>query len=150
MSAIAVKPSCVACGKEVAVLKCESCWKTGMNQKVVGQEEVKVQQHKLIQEIDDWEGNAIDRIRKTAEEARRQILEHTTDRMSQVEEKLSELNDHLRQFPPLSKFDSKTASQWQAELAQLLQQMAKPSNVTVRHVSTPLVTNIIVDIPGKN
>jgi capsule polysaccharide export protein KpsE/RkpR len=150
MSGIAVKPSCIACGKEVAILKCESCWKTGINLELVGQDKVKVQQHKLIQEVDDWECNAINRIRETAEEARRQILKHTTDRMSLVGGKLSKLSDQLQQHQQAGNFDPKTVSQCQAELAQLSQQMANPSSVTVRHVSTPLVTNIIVDIPGKN
>jgi hypothetical protein len=165
-----MKTSCVTCGKEISVLKCESCWQTNcssqsvvhcketnkqsnetkINQEVASEGKVKAQQHALIQQVDDWECKAINQIRQTAEEARRLILKHTTDRISQVEEKLFKLGDQLRQCRQESNFDSKKVSQWQAELAQLSQQMVAPSNITVRQVSSPLMTKILVDIPGKS
>jgi hypothetical protein len=61
-------------------------------EQIKSEEKVKAQQHALIQQVDDWECNAINRIRQTAEEARRLILEHTTERINLIETKLTKLN----------------------------------------------------------
>jgi hypothetical protein len=108
------------------------------------------QQHALIQQVNDWECNAMNQIRQTAEESRRLIREHTTDRVSQVEEKLLKLTDQLRLSREKNHFIPQTVSQWQADLVQLSKQLIAPSSITVREISSPLVTDIFVDIPGKD
>jgi hypothetical protein len=111
------------------------------------EEKVKAQQHALIQQVDDWECNAINRIRQTVEEARRLILEHTTERISLIEAKLTKLTEQLRQCHQENHFISKNVSQWHDELSQLTKQLVIPSRITVEQVSTPLVTKIAVHIP---
>jgi hypothetical protein len=161
MSAISTKPYCVTCGKEIIVLKCESCCRTSCDTQLVvqcdatnKQSEAKVnqqiQQHALMQQVDDWECNAINRIRETAEEARRLILKHTTERISLITMKLTKLTEQLQQYQRANNFIAKTESQWQDELTQLSKQLVEPSSVTVRQLFTPLVTKIHVDIPGKD
>jgi hypothetical protein len=108
------------------------------------------QQHILIQQVDYWEFNAIKRIRQTAEEARRLILKHTTERISIIATKLNKLNEQLQQCQRENYFFGSNVSQWQDELIQLSKQLVAPSSITVRQISTPLVTKIHVDIPGKD
>jgi hypothetical protein len=121
-----------------------------VNQQTVTEQTANSQQHALIQQVDDWECNSINQIRQMADEARRVILEHTTERISQVEVKLTQLTDQLRLCRQENNFPSKNICQWQEELAQLSNQLVVPSNITVRQSSIPLVTNIYVNIPGKN
>lgn len=63
MSAITVRSSCVACGQEISILKCESCWQTGFsNQSVVHCEETNKHSNetKVSQEIvsEEWSKGA--------------------------------------------------------------------------------------------
>ncbi len=145
MSSTTTKPCCATCGTEIPVLKCEGCRQIA--QLVISKEQ---QQHALIQQVNDWECNAMNQIRQTAEESRRLIREHTTDRVSQVEEKLLKLTDQLRLSREKNHFIPQTVSQWQADLVQLSKQLIAPSSITVREISSPLVTDIFVDIPGKD
>jgi hypothetical protein len=157
MSVVVAKPCCVTCRKEITVLKCEGCWRTICNstlivqcQETLPQQKAKTQQHSLIQQVDDWECNAMNQIRQTAEEARRLILKHTTDRICQIEAKLTKLTEQLRECHLENNFIAKNVSQWQEELVHLTKQLTAPSSITVQQVSSPLVSKIIVDIPGKN
>jgi hypothetical protein len=108
------------------------------------------QQHELIKQVDDWECNSINRIREIADEARRVVRKHTTERISQIKTELIQLTAQLGQGPGGDNFTSRNASHWQEKLAQLSEQMVTPSNITVREVAAPIVTKIHVDIPGKN
>ena len=103
----------------------------------------------LIQQVDDWECNALNQIRQTAEEARRLIIKHTTDRIRQVEMRLAQLTEQLRQCHQENNFIPQNVSQWHDELAQLTQQLIIPSTIEVRETSTPLVTNILIHIPQQ-
>lgn len=116
MSAISTKRYCVTCGKEITVFKCESCCRTSCGTQLVvqcdatnKQSEAKVNQQ--IQQVDDWECNAINRIRETAEEARRLILKHTTERISLITMKLTKLTEQLQQYQRANNFIAKTESQ---------------------------------------
>ena len=150
MSSITNKPCCVGCGKEIVVLKCESCVQIAASNRLSVPKGDSQHQYALIEQVDDWECNAINKIQETADEARRLILKYTTDRISQVESKLIRLTDQLRQCRQENNFASKSAVQWREELAHLSKQLVTPSNITVRESFTPLVTKIYVDIPGKN
>ncbi len=166
MSSITSKPCCITCRKEITVLKCETCfqrdWSSqltvhcqetnegNVNRQTLTEQTAISQKHGLIQQVDDWECNSINQIRQTAEEARRLILQHTTERISEIEAKLTKLTDQLRQCHRENSFISRNISQWQEELARLTKQLVIPSSITVRQGFTPLVSKIHVDIPGKN
>ena len=55
------------------------------------------QKHPLIQQIDKWEHDSIEKIRQTAEEARQLLLQHTTEHIQQLKIKLNKLTDQLRE-----------------------------------------------------
>ena len=135
-------------------MKCKNCWQAdGNNQSEVQEiltEAAKArQQHALVRQVDDWECNAINQIRQTAEEARQLIIKNTTDRVSQVESKLSQLTEKLRQSLQKNNFEAQNVNKWQEELIQLSKQLTTPAIISVRHVSSPLVTKILVDLTGK-
>jgi len=166
MSATTSKPCCITCRKEITVLKCETCFQRDwssqstvhcqetnegiVNRQTLTEQTAISQKHGLIQQVDDWECNSINQIRQTAEEARWLIVKHTTERISQIEEKLIKLTDQLRQCHQKNDFVSKNVREWQGDLAQLSKQLETPSTITVRQVSTPIFTKIHVDLPGKN
>ena len=155
MSSTATKICCVTCGKEVSVLKCKDCWQTNDNDRSVMQSALTPQatriqqQHALIQQVDDWECNSINQIRQMAEEARQLIIENITGHISTIEMRLSQLAEQLRQSLQEKNFAAQNVSKWQEELVHLSKQLAIPSSSAVRQVSSPLITKILVDLPGE-
>lgn len=151
MSVKSTKSCCVSCGHGITILKCEDCWRRSFNAESQTQpkETVKRQQG-LIQQVDDWEFKALNQIRQTADEARQLIRKHTTGRMAEIEEKLFNLSSQIRECRQEDNFVPQNASQWQAELVQLSRQLTAPSAITVREVSSPLLTKIVVDTSGKD
>lgn len=62
--------------------------KPSNNQQTLNEQTTNSEKHALIQQVNDWECNSINEIRKTADEARQLILKHTTKRISEIETKL--------------------------------------------------------------
>ena len=114
MSSSTTKPCCVDCGKENTILKCEDCWRTGRsnqstmqnqmtnksskeeNQEISTEEKVQAQQHALIQQVNDWQREAMAQVQQMTEEIRSLILEHQSDDISQMMANLTKLSDQLR------------------------------------------------------
>jgi hypothetical protein len=104
------------------------------------------QKHSLIQQINDWERDSIQKIRQAAEEARQTLLKHTTGHMRQVEIDLNELTGQLRQRREENDFFETDLYHWNEELTRLTKELAKPSNINLRQDTKPLVNKIAVDI----
>ena len=110
MSSTVAKLCCVSCGKEVNIVKCRNCWQANANDQsevqnaLTSQTTRARQQHALIQQVNDWECNAINQIRETAEKARQLIIENTTGRISRVNSRLSQLSEQLQKKPSRRQF----------------------------------------------
>jgi hypothetical protein len=161
---------CVTCGKEKATLKCGGCSQNfcfdhvsshrqelskeldevEVNRDIFRQtlmeQTAKLQKHPLIQQIDEWERASINKIQQTAEEARQMLFQHTTEHIKQVEVKLNKLTDELREKREDNDFFEIDLYRWKEELTRLVEQLDKPSNIHLRHDSTPLITKISIDV----
>jgi hypothetical protein len=159
---------CDACGKARGISKCEGCSKIfcynhfGDHRQELNKQldEVEVsrdlfrqtlteqiaepQRHTLVQQINDWERNSINKIRQTANEARDMLLKHTTKHITEIEVKLNELTDQLRQSRQENDFVETDLRHWKGQLTQLTKELAKPSNISLQQDSKPLVTKIYV------
>jgi hypothetical protein len=164
------KGRCVTCGKEKAILKCEGCMETFCYNHVMDHrqelsrqlDEVEVirdtirqtltqqiaepKKHALIEQIDEWERKSIKKIRQTAEEARQMLVEHTAKYNTDIEVKLNKLTNQLRASRQENDFFETDLHRWKHALAQLNEELTKPSNIKIKHHPTPLVEKISVDI----
>ena len=109
----------------------------------------KPQKHALMQEIDQWEHDSIQKIRETAKEARELLLKHTGGYFNVMEVKLNELTDQLRESREENDFIETDIQQWKEQLKRLEDELHKPSEITVRHDLAPLVTKIGVSTSSK-
>jgi hypothetical protein len=107
------------------------------------------QKNPLIQHIDEWEYESMNKIRQAASEARHILLKHNTETFTKMEEKLNKLTNQLRQSREENDFFETDLNQWREEITQMLNKLNKPSNVTIRPGSTPLITKINVEISGE-
>lgn len=148
------------------MVKCKSCWQADGSRRSTAQyqelnssenlsnghyepmpdQKMSAKRHAMIQQVDDWERNAMNNIRQTADEARRIIMKHITYEFGHIGEKLSSLGDQIRRSSEEGEVMSKNVSQWQDELSQLTKQLIIPPTIEVKEISTPLVTKIVVHI----
>jgi uncharacterized phage infection (PIP) family protein YhgE len=169
------KARCAICAKEKAIMKCEGCLKsfcynhvTDHRQELNKQlEDVEVtcdlirqslaeqtnssQKHSLLQKINDWEEESIKKIRETAEEARQLLDKHTIGPINDMVVRLNKVTEQLQQSHRENDFYETDLRQWQENLTKLKEELPiKPSSITIRQDSKPLVTKISVSIFGKS
>jgi len=172
-TALSSKTQCAGCGKEKATLRCRGCLKEfchkhlGVHRQELNKQldEIEVNHdrfrqsltqqieqsnnHIMMQQIDKWERDSIKKIRKTAEEARQLVLTNTNRYIHQLETKLNNLTDQLKQSRNEDDFNEINLRHLQEELKQLTNEFTKPSNISIRKDSTPLIHKIIVTVSGK-
>jgi chromosome segregation ATPase len=164
---------CAICNKEKATLRCGGCSKdfcfshvADHRQELSKQlDEVEVtrdifrqtlteqssqpQKHPLVQQIDQWELESINKIRQTAEEARQRLLQYTTGHVTEIEVQLNKLTDQLRQCRQEDDFFETDLSRWTKELTRLMDALNKSPNINVRQDSVPFVKKLVVDVQNS-
>ncbi|CAF3946626.1 unnamed protein product [Rotaria sordida] len=100
----------------------------------------------LLQQINDWERNSIDKIRQTADEARKLLLKYTAKHITGIEIELNKLTDQLRQNRQDNDFVETDLFRWINQLIQLTDELNKLSKMTIRQSSRSLINKIYVDI----
>jgi sugar lactone lactonase YvrE len=171
MTTVNSNAHCATCSKGKAILKCEGCMQTFCYNHVIDHrqelnkqlEDVEVtcdliqdtlskqttnsQKHPLMQKINEWEHDSIEKIRQTAEEARQLLIKHTVGRIAEIDVKLNNVTNQIRQSRQENDFFETDLRQWKENLTKIQEELHhKPSTITVREDSTPLVTKIYVDL----
>jgi chromosome segregation ATPase len=170
MASVNLKACCITCGKERATSKCGGCLQDfcykhlgdhrhelskqldevevmrDLFLQTINEQKSDPQKQALIQQIDEWERGSIEKIRQTAEKARQLVHNHVTVHFTEIESKLKKLTDQLRQSREEEDFFESDLRQWNNELIQLTEQLAKPSNIIFQQDQTPLITKISVNI----
>ncbi len=170
MAASAERNRCAICHKEKATLRCGGCSKDFCfnhvpehRQELCKQlDEVEVtrdlfrqalteqtsqpQQYPLMEQIDKWERESIEKIQQTANEARQQLAHHTTGHITVIESQLNKLTNELRKSREEDDFFETDLTRWKQEIARLGEVLHKPPNINVRQNSTSLVNKIVVDV----
>ncbi len=174
MTTLSNKARCATCHKGKGVLKCEGCLQTfcfthvvdhrkELEQQLEGievncdqiqatliEQTTESQKHPLLQKIKEWEDESIKKIRQAANEARRSLAKHTMRRTDEMEARLKEVTNQIRQSRKENDFSETDLRQWSDSLTQLKEELpVKPSAITLREDSTPLVTKIHVNTLGK-
>jgi hypothetical protein len=141
------KTRCIVCDKDRTTFKCrgcveEFCYKhLGEHQQELNKQldEIEVNRdlfrqsptekteipnnHTMIQQIDKWEHDSINKIQQTAEEAREILLNNTTEYIHQIEIKLNKLTDNVRQCRQENDFNEINLRHFQEELKQLTKEL---------------------------
>ena len=171
MATISGKIRCVVCDKEKATLRCGGCFeeycynhwnphRQELNKKF---EEIEINrdlfrqsltQHieqpnndVLIEEINQWKEKSIEKIERTAEETRRRLIENTNEYFHQLEIKLIDLTNQLRQSREENDYNEISLRKFEQELNQLTKELNQGSNISIREDSTSFINQISLHIP---
>lgn len=165
---------CLKCGKEKVTSKCSGCFqdfcythlgehraelskqldeieihRDQFQQKVTQHASNNSQKHALIEQVNLWEIESIEKIKKTAEETRQLLEKLTNEYVNQIGQNISQLTEELKRSREEDDIMETDLQKWKEELQQMTQQLNKPPNIDVRVCSTPLINKIQVESLGK-
>lgn len=169
MATITSKILCIICNKGKGTFKCEGCSKIfcpkhsidhrndlskqldeievthDLAYKTLIQQTQNLRQHLLIQKVDQWEYQSIEKIRQMADQARNDLLRGITEQTNDIKKKLQDLSDELRQGREDNDYLEGDLKHWLQKLEELKLELLNPVNIAIHEDSTPLVTKIHVD-----
>ncbi|CAF1085836.1 unnamed protein product [Adineta steineri] len=162
------KARCLVCNKEKNTYSCKGCSNefcfphlTEHRQRIETQleeiindydqfQQAIVQQKRnphnssLIQQINQWETNSIEKIRQTAEECRETAMELTQKSISEVEKKFSNLSKKLKKIREENEFNEIDLHNFQLKLTQITKELRQPSNISIQQDSQEFINKISV------
>jgi hypothetical protein len=162
------KVRCATCDKEKPTLRCIGCLKDfcydhlGEHRQQLNKQLDDIEVHRdifrqtlteqtidpnkrlLIQQINKWEQESIEKIKQTAEEGRQLLLKHTNNHITRIEQKLNKLNNQFRLSRKEDNFIEIDLQEWKKELQQMTDQLNKPSHIKIYQDSTTLINKIHV------
>jgi hypothetical protein len=107
----------------------------------------------LTQQIEQpnnqWEIKSIKIIQQAAEEERKVILNNSNEYHHQLEIKLNELTNQIRESPQENHFNEINLHQFQEELQRLTKELAKPTTISIREDSPSFINKISVHTSGQ-
>jgi len=95
---------------------------------------------KFIQQIDQWEEEAIFKIHQTASECRQSIIEGINENIRQIEVNFNELTVSLGNIRKVNDFNENDLGELDQKLNQLKQQFLESSHISIREDSTTLLS----------
>ena len=115
----------------------------GLQQSLIEQKNNR-QRLPLMQQVDKWEVNSINKIRQTAQECRQLLVQHTNDHILDIENKLTKLTEELKQIRKDDEFDEIDLNQMQGKLRRLRDELSQPQNIKVHEETTSFISKISV------
>ena len=149
------KSRCIICEKERATSRCGGCLKDfcfnhflehrqelsqqlddlenrrNVFRQTLSEQTTEPQRHSLIEQINQWEKDSIEKIRRTAEEAKELLLNHTTEHIEKIEVKLKKLTEKVKEIRKENDFNEIDLNQLKDKLQQLEEELHQPSNISI-------------------
>ncbi|CAF1901338.1 unnamed protein product [Rotaria magnacalcarata] len=149
------KSFCITCNKKQAFFTCSGCRQdfcedhineehqspvTRMNdfltdhnqlQELVCKYMEEPQQHSLIQQIDKWERQSINKIQQTADDARTKVLNVISDHVINIKKSLENLSEKVEQIQNDEKFTEIYLRQWRDKLENLKKDLITPETIQI-------------------
>jgi chromosome segregation ATPase len=167
------KSQCIICGKEKVAYRCEGCSKVycfnhlsdhrqQLNQQLdeiedqgnlfrqtLNEEKTNPQKHSLIEQINQWEEDSINKIRQTAEESRQLLIEYTNEHIDKIEIKLNKLSKQMHETRQENEVNEIVLNELKNKLKQLEEELINPSNISIRQDSSSFISKISVIISSS-
>ncbi|CAF3631892.1 unnamed protein product [Rotaria sp. Silwood1] len=101
----------------------------------------------LIQQINQWEDDSINKIKQTANECRRKLINYTNKYIIRIENKLVKLTEELKRIHQENEYNEIHLNQLKETLIKLSKEFDKPSNVAIEQNFTSFINKISVIVP---
>ena len=115
----------------------------------IGRESTDPLKHPLIERIDRWEQQSIDKIRQTAMEIRQELSGKLTNFRPNLQLQLKELTDRLIECRKENDFLDTDIQSYNEELHRLKTMLSNPLSLHLRHTRVALITGICLMADGE-
>ena len=115
--------------------------------------EIDTKKHPLIQKIDQWEKDSIDKIKQQAERCRTQVIRHPNSFLRQMEKKLNDVAQQLKDIHQENAFNEIDLDDLKQKVEDLEKELNQPTLVSIKQQPTSFINKISVILPmdkGKN
>jgi len=100
----------------------------------------------LVEQIDKWEEDSIKKIKQTADECRKRLINYTNTFIIEIENKLNDLTGQFKQIRKENKCNEIDLNQLKDKLIKLTEELDKPPNVSIKQESASFINKISVII----
>ncbi|CAF1037143.1 unnamed protein product [Rotaria sordida] len=104
----------------------------------------------LIQEVDKWEEDSIQKIKQTAEESRQILIGYQTTHLIQIEKQLSELTEQLKTIREENEFNETDLNRLKSKLTKLVEELSQLPNLSIQQGSTSFIKKISIVVSSGN
>ena len=108
----------------------------------IDQQKTEPSQHRMIQEINQWEQKSIDTIRRVADTVRRSLSSELNRFINKLDMQLTELTDELRQCRDEYDFNEKRILYFKEKLQRLKDDLNTPEDFSIEYSSTSFINKI--------
>ena len=84
-------------------------------QQTLNEQTTDPQKHRLLQQINEWEQDSLNKMRQTAEDAGKKLLEYTHQQIEEMENKVKELTKQFQQSREENDFYETDLRYWNEE-----------------------------------
>lgn len=105
--------------------------------------------HPLIQQVDHWEEESIKRIKQTADECRRRLIDYMHEHINEMETQLNKLAERLKQTRQGNEFNEIDLNELKEKLTKLDAALKTPLSVSVEQERTSFIGKISVILPNR-
>ena len=167
------KTKCVKCAKDKTTSKCSGCLQDFCfnhlvehrqqlekqfddleNERNIFRQELTdqntcLENNTLIEKINRWEQESIEKIRKIAEKQRQKIIGYTKNCVVKIEKQLNELTQKLKEIRSEDDFNEMILCKLQNKLKELENELHQPSNVNIQEEPSTFIAKMCVVIKSE-
>ena len=168
------KTACVKCEKDRVAYECKGCSQNfcfnhlaehrqelaklfddlenerNLFRYTLSEQTIHSMKHILFEQINQWESNAIDKIKQAANETRELFIKHMNEHIEKMEIKFKKLTEEIKQFRQYNDFNEINLDELKVKLKELEKQLNQPSNITIQEDSSSFINKISLLIFTSN
>ena len=167
-TSIIAKTQCFTCSKQIRTFMCRGCSKdfcskclsqhlellskeldeieTDHDQfrQIFNEEQQNPSNRSLIDEINQWEEDSINKIKQRANECRERVFNHTKNSFIEIEDRLNNLAKELKENRQENEFNEIDLNQFKQKLNKLKVKLGNLSNISIEERSSSFIDNITI------
>ncbi|CAF1194083.1 unnamed protein product [Adineta steineri] len=160
------KTQCFICNKEKITYSCRGCSKEfcfmdltehkqilndqlnnitkdfDQFKQIINEQKENPRNRSLIEKINQWEIESLEKIQQKAQNWREIVLECSTTLINDIEKKLNDLTEQIKQIRKENDFNEINLNYLRKQLVEITQELNNPSNISIQQNSQPFINDI--------
>jgi len=101
----------------------------------------------LIQQLDQWEEDSINKIKQTAQQCRQRLINYTNKFLINLETRLSDITKQIKQVNQENLFNETDLEEFREKLRVLKDELDKPPNVSIQQQPSTFINKVFPVLP---